>query len=157
MVNQATVSAGTAGRTRPLAATSALTDAATRAARALDRHAADYGLSDAKLQLLEVLRCADGCQACLYTIGEELCVSRPNVTKLVDGLEREGLVERQPHPTDRRMVRARLTPEGERIAAAALPGRAEVAARLWSGLPDEELDRLLLALAEVGHERPHLG
>lgn len=159
MVNQQTVSPGDSleGRSRPLAATAALTDAASRVTRALDRHAAAYGLSDAKLQLLEVLRCADGCQACLYTLGEQLCVSRPNVTKLVDGLERDGLVERRPHPTDRRMVHARLTPAGERVAEDALPGRAQLAAQLWSDLSEDDLDHLLLTLPGVGRSRPHAG
>lgn len=153
MVNQRTVLAEPvdASARRALLATDALTAAATRATRALDRHAAGFGLSDAKLQLLDVLRCADECRACLYTLGEELCVSRPNVTKLVDGLERVGLVERSPHPSDRRMVHARLTAEGERIAAAALPGRAKIAEDLWASASDEEIDGLVLTLRGIKH------
>lgn len=152
MVNQRTVSPPEFdANSRPLVATAALTEAATRATRALDKHAAQFGLSDAKLQLLEVLRYADGCRACLYTLGEELCVSRPNVTKLVDGLERDGLVARTPHPTDRRMVYAQLTADGERMADEALPGRTEIATQLWSDVSDDEVDRLLFALRSVGH------
>lgn len=152
MVNQQTVSVVDLAESRALAATTALTDAAARVARALDRHAATYGLSDAKLQLLGVLECAEECRACLYTLGEELSVSRPNVTKLVDGLERDGLVERKPHPTDRRMVYARLTPEGEQVARAALPGREKIAAELWSQASDDEIDRLLLLLRGIGSD-----
>ena len=87
---------------------------AWRAPRAgeLDRHAGGYGLSDAKLEVLEVLCCRDERRACLHALGDELGVTRPNVTKLVDGLERGGLVERLPHPSDGRMVQAHVTPQG---------------------------------------------
>ena len=59
--------------------------------------------------------CAAGRRrACLHALGDELGVTRPNVTKLVNGLERGGLVERLPHPSDGRMVQAHLTPQGGR-------------------------------------------
>jgi DNA-binding MarR family transcriptional regulator len=40
----------------------------------------------------------------------------PNVTTLVDDLQLAGLVERQPHPTDRRVMLVVATAEGERVA-----------------------------------------
>ncbi|MEW6583191.1 MAG: MarR family transcriptional regulator [Actinomycetota bacterium] len=130
-------------------ATSALDAMAERASRRLDRHAADYGLSDAKLEMLEVLGCCSGDRTCLYDLGERLGVTRPNITKLVDGLERSGLVERLPHPADRRMVQAHLTARGRELAGAALPGRAERIRALWDALDDDELAELvrLLTLA----------
>lgn len=39
------------------------------------------------------------------------CV-RSNITQLVDRLEADGLVRREPDPEDRRSVRAAITPEG---------------------------------------------
>ena len=59
-----------------------------------------------------MLCCRDERRACLHALGDELGVTRPNVTKLVDGLERGGLVERLPHPSDGRMVQAHLTAAG---------------------------------------------
>lgn len=132
-------------------AAEALEAVATAADRELDRHAAAYGLSDAKLEVLEVLGCCTDRRACLYAVGDRLGVTRPNVTKLIDGLERTGLVERLPHPSDRRMVQAHLTPAGAALAARALPGRRERLERLWDRLDDEELAtlaRLLSAAAE---------
>lgn len=115
-------------------------------ARQLDRHAAAYGLSDAKLEMLEVLGCCNGDRTCLYDLGDRLGVTRPNVTKLVDGLERGGLVERLPHPADRRMVQAHLTADGRALAGAALPGRSARMAQLWDGLEDDELAALATLL-----------
>jgi DNA-binding MarR family transcriptional regulator len=41
------------------------------------------------------------------------------VTNAVDRLESAGLVERQPHPTDRRAVLVALTADGREVAAKA--------------------------------------
>lgn len=42
-------------------------------------------------------------------------VRPPSMTRIVHNLEREGLVEREPHPDDRRAVRIRATDAGRRI------------------------------------------
>jgi DNA-binding MarR family transcriptional regulator len=130
-------------------ATEALERVAAAAERRLDRHAGGYGLSDAKLEVLEVLCCCAERRACLHALGDELGVTRPNVTKLVDGLERGGLVERLPHPSDRRMVQAHLTAQGLEVAEEALPGRNEQLERIWSALDDEELARVVELLRAV--------
>ena len=54
-------------------------------------------------------------------ISRELGVSRTNITNLIDGLERDGLVRRVANPADRRVSHAQLTPEGERLCAYILP------------------------------------
>jgi DNA-binding MarR family transcriptional regulator len=45
-----------------------------------------------------------------------LSVDPPNLTTLIDGLERAGLVRRQAHPTDRRVQLVVDTPAGAKIA-----------------------------------------
>lgn len=130
-------------------ATDALERVACSAGRELDRHAGGFGLSDAKLEVLELLCCQSDDRACLHALGAELGVTRPNVTKLVDGLERGGLVERLPHPSDGRMVHAHLTPEGLEMAEEAVPGRHDLMLRLWDALDDDELARLIGLLDTV--------
>lgn len=125
--------------------------------RDLDRHAGGFGISDAKLEVLELLSCCAGKRACLYTLGDRLGVTRPNITKLVDGLERQGLVERLPHPQDRRMVQAQLTPEGASLAARALPGRVDRLERLWAQLDDDELEILVRLLRRTAAARCGVG
>jgi DNA-binding MarR family transcriptional regulator len=49
-------------------------------------------------------------------ISERLIVSRATVTGVLDTLVKRGLVRRQPHPTDRRMVLVHLTRSGTRMA-----------------------------------------
>jgi DNA-binding MarR family transcriptional regulator len=154
MMNRETTGCASAPRDElARSVTLALEAAAESAARELDRHAAGFGLSDAKLEVMEVLTCCDRGRSCLCELGDRLHVTRPNITKLVDGLQRAGLVERLPHPGDRRMVQAHLTVRGTAVAQAALPGRAERIAAMWERLSDEELEALLTLLrTAVGRE-----
>jgi Transcriptional regulators len=57
-----------------------------------------------------------------------------NATFVLDRLERQDLLERRPHPTDRRAKRIVLTPAGERR-------RAEILERLSAYSPLTALDR----------------
>ena len=45
-----------------------------------------------------------------------LGMDRPNVTTLVDDLERAGLVRREPHVSDRRVLLVVVTPAGAKVA-----------------------------------------
>jgi DNA-binding MarR family transcriptional regulator len=84
-----------------------------------------------------------------------LGVDPPNLTTVVDGLERAGLVERRAHPTDRRIRLVVATPEG-----AALARRAdEILDRPPAGLadlPPDDLEALLRILSRIrqGRETP---
>jgi DNA-binding MarR family transcriptional regulator len=55
----------------------------------------------------------------LGKIGVRLQVHQTSVTQLIDGLEKAGLVERSPHPTDRRTTLATITDRGREVAEAA--------------------------------------
>ena len=52
-------------------------------------------------------------------VADELAVTRPTVTAIIDGLVARGLVDRSPDATDRRRVRLRMTAEGRAILAKA--------------------------------------
>jgi DNA-binding MarR family transcriptional regulator len=45
-----------------------------------------------------------------------LGIDRPNATVLVDDLERQGLLRRRPHPTDRRAKMVEATRKGKNVA-----------------------------------------
>jgi DNA-binding MarR family transcriptional regulator len=75
-----------------------------------------------------------------------LTVDPPNLTPVVDDLERAGLVERQPHPTDRRVKLVVATAQGAALAQTADAILARPPARL-AALPAEELENLVRILA----------
>ncbi|MCE1163800.1 MAG: MarR family transcriptional regulator [Bacteroidetes bacterium] len=48
-------------------------------------------------------------------ISREMLIPKPNVTKLVDKLIADGLVERIPDAADRRIIKIRLSRKGEKV------------------------------------------
>ena len=81
-----------------------------------------------------------------------LVVDPPNLTTVVDDLERAGLVERQPHPTDRRVKVVVATPEGAALAHRADEILARPPAALGA-LPLHELESLVRILARVSEDQ----
>ncbi|MGI9605794.1 MAG: MarR family transcriptional regulator, partial [Acidimicrobiales bacterium] len=81
-------------------------------------------------------------------MGERLQVHPTSVTSTIDRLERDGLVTRSPHPSDRRATLATLTTEGRRVATAATT--ALEAIRWGVGdIEDQNLTELNVGLAHV--------
>jgi DNA-binding MarR family transcriptional regulator len=70
------------------------------------------GLSLSLWEVLVILSMAPNMRLRMADITLRMLVSKSNVTKLVDKLERAGLVRREASPTDRRVVFASLTPRG---------------------------------------------
>lgn len=85
-------------------------------------------------------------------LASRLGVDPPNLTTLVDDLERLGLVERQDHPTDGRVKLVVATPEGVALAHQA----EEILDRPPAGLfelPVDDLEILVRILARIGRDR----
>jgi DNA-binding MarR family transcriptional regulator len=76
-----------------------------------DAFARRAGIVPADLHALEELQFSGGMTP--GQLGHRLQLTSGSVTALVDRLERQGLVERRPHPTDRRAIVITLTPEAE--------------------------------------------
>jgi DNA-binding MarR family transcriptional regulator len=65
-------------------------------------------------------------------------VRPPSMTRIVRNLERDGLVEREPHPDDRRSIRLRATAAGRRLLEEGRARRVHsLADRLHALSPDE--------------------
>jgi DNA-binding MarR family transcriptional regulator len=77
-----------------------------------------------------------------------LGIDPPYMTIVVDDLERQGLVERKPHPTDRRAKVVEATPLGQEAAqrARAILNRPPTE---LTALPEAELAALLRALRAI--------
>lgn len=88
---------------------------------ALEAHFARYGLSMGKFTLLMQLSQANKQGLTPSECAERSGVTRATITGLLDGLEREELVERQPCPGDRRMLSVHLTEKGQTLLAQMLP------------------------------------
>ena len=110
----------------------------------MERDLAARGLTTARTHLLWEVHRRGPCTQ--QTLARALGVSPRNVTGLVDGLVATGFVTREPHPTDRRATLVTLTEHGAQVAADLVEGRAELAALLFTGIPDEVFTGLVEGL-----------
>jgi DNA-binding MarR family transcriptional regulator len=77
----------------------------------MDRLCAEFDLSPSQYNVLRILRGApEGHPRC--EIARRMIDRAPDVTRLVDRLERRGLVERDRSAADRRLSLTRITPAG---------------------------------------------
>jgi DNA-binding MarR family transcriptional regulator len=107
-----------------------------------------HGLSASAFQALAIL---DGAGEPIpgHVIAGRLLVSSASMTSLLDTLQRRGLVERRPHPTDRRKILVHLTADGQRIVDQQLPVLHAVIAQAISTLPEDDREHLLTSLTTI--------
>jgi DNA-binding MarR family transcriptional regulator len=89
----------------------------------------------------------------LRGLAQRLSADPPYVTLMVDDLEERGLVQRTPHPEDRRAKLVKLTPAGRAAAARADAILDEPPPEL-SHVPAEDLATVLRVLERLGREVP---
>jgi DNA-binding MarR family transcriptional regulator len=82
---------------------------------------AAHGLPLSSYEVLITLRTAPGKRLRMAELADRVILSRSGMTRLVDRLEREGLLERDRCDSDARGFFAVLTPKGEELLAAARP------------------------------------
>lgn len=108
-------------------------------ARVLSRHGLTWG---EYLVLAALRRSGTPYRMNPTTLYESVILSSGGMTKRLDGLERAGLVERLPDPTDRRGRLVGLTDRGREVVDAALLDHLENEQRLLGALDPEEREQL---------------
>ncbi|MBV9893045.1 MAG: MarR family transcriptional regulator, partial [Chloroflexi bacterium] len=84
-----------------------------------------------------------------HVIAERLFLHRATVTGLLDSLETRRLIQRQPHPSDRRMVLIELTSTAQQVLDELVP-RLHRAEHAWlQALPSAEQATLLELLVRL--------
>jgi DNA-binding MarR family transcriptional regulator len=83
---------------------------------AVDRVLRPYGLTFARYEALVLLTFTKSGELPLGKMGERLMIHPTSVTNVVDRLVEDHLVERVPHPSDRRATLARVLPAGRALA-----------------------------------------
>jgi DNA-binding MarR family transcriptional regulator len=110
------------------------------------RRAIEAGTNVTRLRLLHLVAC-HGPQK-MADLAESLEVTPRSVTALVDGLEREGLVRRGPHATDRRVTLVEATCAPDRVASQMLAYRASLSG-LFDGISADDRATLLRLFREL--------
>ncbi len=113
---------------------------------AVDDELSTHGL--VRLGHLHALRVVDARpgQARVQEISDDIGISVGAASKLVDRLERDGLVERRPNPANRRSSLVVLTGQGER---ALTDGLAVAQATLDRAVGDEDVEQVTAVLERL--------
>jgi DNA-binding MarR family transcriptional regulator len=117
----------------------------------------EHDLSEASYNVLRILRGALPAGLPHQEVRRRMVTRLPDITRLVDRLEQQGLVRRERQDDDRRVVLVRITTAGLRLLAALDRPVLEIHARRFAALDDAEvatLGRLLHKLLDAGETRP---
>jgi len=78
-----------------------------------------------------------------------MLVNRANITTLIDRMERAGLVERTPSPSDRRFNIIKLTSMGRKLLAQVEPLYTEEVKGVMAALRETEQKNLVVMLERI--------
>ena len=120
------------------------------ATRLLSAELQEHGLTINDYEALLLLSQAEGGRLKRVELAERLVLTPSGVTRLLEGLEAAGLVERATCPADLRIVYAQLTELGrEQLSTASCGHVGSVRALFEEHLSDDELDTLASLLERL--------
>ncbi len=108
----------------------------------------ETGQSRARWQVLFAIAFAEQ-PATMSDIAHRARVQWPTLVRVVEGMERDGLIARQDNPADKRSKLLRLTPAGDGVVAHIQPTLDRERTALLSGLSDEDLPRCAAMLQKI--------
>jgi DNA-binding MarR family transcriptional regulator len=116
----------------------------------LERELAAQGMPLSWYDVLLELNAAPGRQLRMSELGARVVLSRERVSRVVDELERAGLVRRERNPDDKRSLFAIVTPQGRARLRAAAPTYLAGIDRHYTGhLRADEIKVIRTALGRV--------
>jgi MarR family 2-MHQ and catechol resistance regulon transcriptional repressor len=144
----ATKHQGTAGEIRALDLFIKFMRAHDALAAHLRRLIAGFALQPSQFGILETLYHLGPMQQ--HELAAKLLQTPGNITRILDKLEQEALVERRSEPGDRRCHRIALTKQGEKRIAAIFPQFAAAMQDIFKGLTADEQKQLADLLRKAG-------
>jgi DNA-binding MarR family transcriptional regulator len=129
-------------RTRESEAFLGLVRTADALLRQVDRVLKPYGLTSTQYNALRILRGAGEGATC-STIAEKLVTEDPDVTRLLDRMEKAKLIERTRSTADRRVVLTSLTKRGRDLLTKLDPEIDALHAAQFEGVPKKALAALI--------------
>ena len=124
---------------------------ARRLRQAVDAELRVLGLTEATWRpLVYVRRLGDGVRQ--KELATALSIEGPSLVRLLDNLERHGLIERRADESDRRARGIYLTRAGRELAKRAAKVGGEIQARLLANVPVAELEACQRVLAGIERE-----
>jgi DNA-binding MarR family transcriptional regulator len=113
--------------------------------RAWMEHLRDHGVTMAQWQILAILSEYDGAR--IGQLAEMSATAQAVTSRVIDQMERDGLVERHPVPDDRRAVEVRLTARGRATFETLLPDANALMDDAMTGIDPSTAQALMDGLA----------
>lgn len=82
-------------------------------------------------------------------LAQELEIETPTLVKLLDGMEKQGLIERRADASDRRAKRVHMTPAGLEVYQPVQALAARLRADLMGGIPAEDILHALQTVRQM--------
>lgn len=120
----------------------ALLRTATELSQALDAFLARHGLLQGRWWVLILLFREESLESSPSVLAEKAGVTRATMTGLLDGLERDGLVQRLYDAADRRRITVKLLPAGQAVLDAVMPDYYRRVRTLMTGLDETQRSAL---------------
>lgn len=108
-----------------------------------------FGITEAQYNVLRILRGAGPKGLCGREVSERLVSEVPDVSRLLARMEAMELLRSTRDPTDRRHVRARIAPRGQRLLDQSTPGLEAFEREHFSSLDADRLQQIIDGLAEI--------
>jgi DNA-binding MarR family transcriptional regulator len=116
---------------------------------AFERMLKPHDITATQFNVLRILRGAAPDGLCRNEIRDRMVNRMPDVTRLLDRMEEAGLIGRERSGEDRRMVRTRITAEGNRVLDMIDDDVVAEQKRPFKGLDDGQLNTLVELLAKA--------
>jgi DNA-binding MarR family transcriptional regulator len=112
------------------------------------------GLTGAQYNVLRILRGAEPKGLPCSGIGERMISRDPDMTRLLDRMEKHNLITRERQKADRRVIKTRITPEGLKLLKRLDQPVHDLHRKQFCHLPLARLKRLAELLNKVGRRKP---
>ena len=111
----------------------------------------EFDISPAQYNTLRILRGAGKEGLACSEIGERMINRDPDITRMLDRLEKRGLVQRCRDQKDRRVITARITKQGLHLLQSMDVPLREFLRKLLSSMGETKLRSVIRLLDEVRH------
>jgi DNA-binding MarR family transcriptional regulator len=111
------------------------------------------GLTGAQYNVMRILRGAGPGGLACSSIGERMISHDPDMTRLLDRMEKRGLISRERQTDDRRVIKTRVTPRGLDLLKTLDQPIRELHERQFRHMPAARLKVLAGLLEELRSEK----
>jgi MarR family transcriptional regulator, organic hydroperoxide resistance regulator len=132
----------------------ALLTAADRLSQDAEKLVKEYGLTGTQYNVLRILRGAEPAGLACKGIGDRMISHDPDMTRLLDRMDKRGLITRKRQADDRRVVKTRITAQGLEILKKLDNPIQELHKRQFREISAPRLKTLAEALEEVIAKTP---